>query len=208
MDSNLYRKLSHDLLNITGRMQSVASLLDPADPPSADDLAMMRRVIDQDSHKLNAAIRLFCLGQWLESSPQTEHEEIDISLLLQELVNQHLTNENNPVTLDIQDGEPMVFTSNEILRPLLEELIKNAVAHCAANTAVEVSADFKDGLRIEVINTPHASPPENFTAMMTTRPESPGMGLGLPFALKAATTLGGYLDIRLEDDFFRAVLTL
>ena len=209
MNSKLYRKFTHDILNLTGRLQSVASLLDPNDPPSREDLAMTRRLIEQDSHKLNAALRLFCLTHWLQAEPDMQQDELDLSLLLQEVVAPHLSHPETPVVLGMPEQPLRLTSARDILQPLLEELLHNAVAHSAASTAVDINTD-QDGdtITIEFSNTPLAPLPENHTESLTTRPESPGMGLGLVFAHKAASHLNGNLSFHEEGGFVKVRLTL
>lgn len=211
MDSEFYRKFSHDILNITGRMQSIASLLDPQDPPSAEDLAMARNLINRDSDKLNTAIRLFCLTQWLGTNPAADEKDFELSMLLQEVANQYLETPEKPVLLNLDtDNAPgRTKCQQDVLRFLLDELVKNAVTHSADSTSVDIHAAVHNGrIDIEISNTPLAPLPEGFSQPLTTRPESPGMGLGLPFALKAAEHLGGTLDLQQDDNFVKARLSL
>ena len=209
MDKSFYRQFSHDILNITGRLESVTSLLDPDDPPDAEDLALARRLISQDSQKLNHAIRLFCLTAWLQSCPPHEQSQVDFAVLLQEVTNKYVRDGENPVVLNLQDDNCQIKTRQDVLRPLLEELIKNAVTHSAASTAVDVRASWdKSHTVIEITNTPLAPFPENPEQPLNARPESPGMGLGLTFAYQAVKQLGATLEMVQEEYIITAKLTL
>mgnify|MGYP006432055603 CR=1 FL=1 len=209
MDNNFYRQFSHDILNITGRLESATSLLDPDDPPAADDLALARRLIEQDSQKLNHAIRLFCLIAWLQSSPPHEQSQVDFAVLLQEVTNRYVRDGATPVVLDLQDDNCHIKSQQDVLRPLLGELIKNAVIHSAASTAVDVKASWNEThVAIEITNTPLEPMPENPEQPLNARPDTPGMGLGLPFAFQAAQHLGGHLEVIQKNNLVKTKLTL
>ena len=199
MASEFYKNFTHDILNITGRMQSAVSLLDPSDPPSTDDIALVRKLIEQDSQKLSQAMRLFCFGEWFKSAPPLQSEEVDTLLMLEEIIQQCQTEQENPIVLQKQD-QPWVLKSDQnIVQPLLEELIKNALVHRAENTKIQVHVHCQQR-SIDIINIPITQLPNNCSSPLIKRAESPGMGLGLSFAFQAAQYLGGHLEVMCENN--------
>ena len=209
MDQKFYRQFCHDILNITGRLESVTSLLNPDAPPDTEDLALARRLIAQDSQKISHAMRLFCLTAWLQSSPQAEQADIDMTTLLQEIINKYMHDVANPIGLEVQGETCYLKSQQDVLHPLIEELVKNAVTHSAGSTTVDVKASWdKTKTIIEISNTPLAQMPENPEQPLNARPESPGIGMGLPFVFQAAKQLGATIEMVQEEYTITVKLTL
>lgn len=207
IEPDVYKQFAHDALNITGRLQSLSSLLSAHEPPSPDDIAFIKKVLDQDSQKLADSLTLFCLLGWANANPTPEVQDVDIALLAQEAASHYLDDPRGPVVLDIGKGADTVISNKEALQAVVQEMVKNAVRHKAQNTAVDINLAHKDGqTTLQVRNTPHAAPPPDLTAPLSRHKESKGLGLGLALITAATPLVGAEVDIHHEGDFFTCTL--
>ena len=209
MPPDIYRQFAHDMLNITGRMQSVGSLLNENEPPAPEDIALVKKVLSQDSQKLADSLTLFCLLGLVNTDADAAQEVIDFALLAQEAAAPYLEDKNGPVVLNITTSSLDVKSDAELLRPVTEELIKNAVRHRAPQTAVDINLEEVNGNAVlTVTNTPEHSPPPTPETLFTRHRESSGLGIGLAFTKAAAERLNATLSHQHEGDFFTSTLIL
>jgi two-component system sensor histidine kinase ChvG len=95
----------------------------------------------------------------------------------------------------------------------VRNLVDNAQAHAAANTAVDVRLQSSDGdVVVSVTNHGPPIPPPTLERMwdrfFTTRADRGGTGLGLPIVTAAAKAHGGRVTCASSDDATTFVLTL
>lgn len=91
-------------------------------------------------------------------------------------------------------------TVAQAIHSILDNLLRNALAHCPRGSHVELHLTRQDGrLRIEVLDDGPGMPPEEraraFERFFRGRGAGPGSGLGLAIVSEAARLLGGQVSL-------------
>jgi PAS domain S-box-containing protein len=201
----LNRVLRHNLRNDLDAIRGFAERLGEA---GADEqrLATRIRTLADDvagmSERVAKTERLF-------AQSTAGVRRVDLAGMVREVAES--TGTGVSVSVQITTADPTVRTDPAVLRPVVRELVTNAVVHATGNGgAVEVTvADASDGLAVVVADEGPGIPPQERDVLLDGD-ESPlrhGSGLGLWLVHIGAMKLGGDLDYR-ERDQGGAVVTL
>jgi two-component system sensor histidine kinase CpxA len=141
-ERRLLQDVSHELRSPLARLDVAADLASTSDDP-AEFLAHIRR----DVSRLSALVGELLQLTRAEGDPATrEHEEVALDgLLLEVVADCALEAEASGCRLELDAGDPAtVQGAPELLRRAVENVVRNAIHHAPAGTAVEIDLE-RDG---------------------------------------------------------------
>jgi two-component system sensor histidine kinase CpxA len=141
-ERRLLQDVSHELRSPLARLDVAVELASTSADPS-EFLAHIRRDVDRLSALVEELLRL----TRAEGDPSArEHEEVALDSLLQEMVADcALEAEASGCRLDLHAGDPATIQgAPELLRRAVENVVRNAIRHAPAGTAVEIGLE-RDG---------------------------------------------------------------
>lgn len=197
-ERRLLQDVSHELRSPLARLGFAVELA----RTGADREAALDRV-RKEADRMAALIGALLQSHRVEGGPADEAwEEIPLHGLLQEIVREcELEAEPRECRLVLHVGRPAVVRGvRELLHRALENVIRNAIAHAPAGTAVELSLDGSDhGATVVVRDHGPGVPAELLEAIFQPffrvqadrSRASGGAGLGLAIARRAVEMHGG-----------------
>ena len=141
-ERRLLQDVSHELRSPLARLDVAADLASTSADP-AEFLAHIRRDVGRLSALVDELLRL----TRAEGDPAArEHEEVALDCLVQEVVADcDLEAEASGCRLDLHTGDPaMIQGTPELLRRAVENVVRNAIRHAPAGTAVAIGLE-RDG---------------------------------------------------------------
>ncbi|MBA44037.1 MAG: hypothetical protein CMF62_08560 [Magnetococcales bacterium] len=194
-----YRQFAHDLLNVAGRIQSVAELVEIDDET-------LRNMLNNDVNTLTRSIKLFSKLGWCQAQSELEETHpVDASSLVFEVV---AADRPEGVLLAI-DENIRIETDPTILKALIEELVHNVAAHANTENPAKIKL-YKStkGHVLELTNEACNPFPEDYAEPFTKGQNSRGLGLGLSFVTCAAELLKMPFNIEAEGQAVKATLVV
>jgi two-component system sensor histidine kinase CpxA len=207
--NRLVRDISHELRSPLARL-NVA--LDLARKRAGVDAASALERIEREAVRLNEMIsQLLTLARRESGNDATPRETVDLAKLLREVVaDADFEARAHERTVQLTAAEECRTKGTaRLLRSAVENVVRNALRHTPAGTAVEVSLEYGNendqGLAVIVVRDGGAGVPEAVLADIF-RPfyrvddardrESGGTGLGLAITQRAVQTHGGTVTAR------------
>lgn len=199
----LLSDVSHELRSPLARMQ-VALMLSQDDDSAERDQHLGQ--LGRDLERLSTIIeRILSLSRLENGLVRLQTEEVDVRQLVSQLVKDlGYVDAQHGQRLQVHESEdwPVIESDPELLRLVLENLIRNALQY--TDDSIEISCqaqpesytilvrDHGQGVaeeQLEQLFTPfyRADPSRNHKA---------GVGLGMALSLRAAAVLGGHVDAR------------
>lgn len=194
-----YRQFAHDMLNVAGRIQSVAELVEIDDKTLCD-------MLHNDVQTLTRSLKLFSKLGWcqtIEALPEVQ--PVDASALVFEVI---AANRPEGALLAI-DENIRVETDQTIFKAVVEELVHNVAAHAdpANPTKIKLYKTSK-GHVLELTNHSCACLPDDYARAFVKGSNSKGLGLGLAFVACAANLLKMPFNIEAEGQTVKATLVV
>jgi signal transduction histidine kinase len=211
--SRLMAELSHELRSPLARLQAALELTAARSPGALPDRAR----IDSEIRRLDAVIGDVMRYSRLDAAAPLARHLVRLETLLAELVaDEEVEARARDVQLRLDAAPALVVVGDpQLLRSAFENVLRNAILHAPAGSAVDVTAH-RDGARIVVsiadrgpgvaadwlerIFEPYARAPEE--------PAATGSGLGLAIArrvlqahegtIAALQRTGGGLEVRAQ----------
>ena len=200
----LLSDVSHELRSPLARMQ-VALMLSQDDDDSIDREQHLGQ-LGRDLERLSTIIeRILSLSRLENGLVKLQAEPVDVRQLVSQLV-------KDLGYVDVQHGErlqvhesddwPVIDSDPELLRLILENLIRNALQY--TDEAIEISCQATPESYTILVRDHGQGVPEDQLAQLFTpfyradpsRNHKAGVGLGMALSLRAAAVLGGYIDAR------------
>ncbi|MBA1274130.1 ATP-binding response regulator [Stutzerimonas azotifigens] len=196
------RSLSHDLRSPLSAAVMVAGLMRKNPARRTDD---MIKVLEENLQRIDQMISnvLDISHMSLGGGLRLHGEAMPLGRLLGDAVENLRFQVSNPVHLDADADDLMVFWDKQGFLRILDNLVINAAKHGQPGMPIEVTQRQQDGgVLLSVSN--HGSFPEDVLSnlatpyFISTRSETKGWGLGLPIVKVLSESFGGHTRFRNE----------
>ncbi|GAB7006264.1 hypothetical protein JCM18899A_37370 [Nocardioides sp. AN3] len=203
--SRFLRSISHELRTPANSVLGLTRLLtDPSGAPlSAEQLEQIEFIRASARDLLRLVNELLDLSRAEAGALRPELAPVDLAELLQELRGPAESLLRPGVRLMVPDSAPPLRTDVDLLRHVLRNLLSNAAKFTAVGT-VEVSTEHRgEAVAISVHDSGVGVEPEDLTRIFEEfyqvrtplHTTAKGTGLGLPFAQRVASALGGRIEV-------------
>lgn len=217
MKVDLITNVSHDLKTPLTSIISYTQLLkaEELQPPEANDYVS---IIDRKSQRLKTLVQdIFDLSKATSGNMDLVLEPLDIAQLLEQAVGeleQPIQNSQLTVTLSGTGEKVYVLADGVKLYRVLENLIINITKYSLTGSRVYIDL-VSGGGQVSLIFKNISSYPMNFTGDQIKERfvrgdlsrTTEGSGLGLAIADSFVALMGGQLDLLVDGDLFKAILT-
>lgn len=204
----LLSDVSHELRSPLARMQ-VALMLSQDDEDNGEREQHLGQ-LGRDLERLSTIIeRILSLSRLENGLVTLQTEEVDVRHLVSQLVKDlGYVDLKHGERLQVHDSDewPVIDSDPELLRLVLENLIRNALQY--TDDLIEISCQAQpDSYTILVRDHGQGVPEDQLEQLFTpfyradpSRNHKAGVGLGMALSLRAAAVLGGYVDARNHPD--------
>lgn len=204
----LLSDVSHELRSPLARMQ-VALMLSQDDEDNGEREQHLGQ-LGRDLERLSTIIeRILSLSRLENGLVTLQTEEVDVRQLVSQLVKDlGYVDVKHGERLQVHDSAewPVIDSDPELLRLVLENLIRNALQY--TDDLIEISCEAQpDSYTILVRDHGQGVPEDQLEQLFTpfyradpSRNHKAGVGLGMALSLRAAAVLGGYVDARNHPD--------
>lgn len=204
----LLSDVSHELRSPLARMQ-VALMLSQDDEDNGEREQHLGQ-LGRDLERLSTIIeRILSLSRLENGLVTLQTEEVDVRQLMSQLVKDlGYVDLKHGERLQVHDSAewPVIDSDPELLRLILENLIRNALQY--TDDLIEISCEAQpDSYTILVRDHGQGVPEDQLEQLFTpfyradpSRNHKAGVGLGMALSLRAAAVLGGYVDARNHPD--------
>ncbi|MEZ5459361.1 MAG: HAMP domain-containing sensor histidine kinase [Steroidobacteraceae bacterium] len=201
--SRLMAELSHELRSPLARLQASLELATARDPGALPDRAR----IEADIHRLDAVIGDVMRYSRLDAAAPIARRLVRLENLLADLVaDEDVEARARGVTLQLDSERGLsVVGDPALLRSAVENVLRNAIRHAPAETAVDIRAR-RAGTRVELLVADRGpGVPADWLERMfdpyaraPTEPATSGSGLGLAIAQRALQAHDGAIRAQLR----------
>ncbi|RUO46314.1 sensor histidine kinase [Pseudidiomarina aquimaris] len=200
----LLSDVSHELRSPLARMQ-VALMLSQDDDDSIDREQHLGQ-LGRDLERLSTIIeRILSLSRLENGLVKLQAEPVDVRQLVSQLVKDlGYVDAQHGQRLQVHESDdwPVIDSDPELLRLILENLIRNALQY--TDEAIEISCQATPESYTILVRDHGQGVPEDQLAQLFTpfyradpsRNHKAGVGLGMALSLRAAAVLGGHIDAR------------
>ncbi len=196
----LLRDISHELRSPLARLNVALGL---ARQKAGDGAANSLDRIEREAERLNELIGQLLTLTLLESgSERPQQESVELGELVEEITADadfEARSRNRAVRLTAR-SPLMILGSREMLRRAIENVVRNAVRYTAEDSAVEISAEARDGMAVVRVRDHGPGVPEAaldklfrpfYRAEDARDRQSGGTGIGLAITERAVGMHGG-----------------
>lgn len=195
---------SHELRTPLTSVQGYAELVQRAPEMDRDDLLLAVRRMEEETQRMGFLVDDLLLLARLDQGRPLQKEPVDLEALVSDACADARVADPGR-SLSVQVTAPLIVTGDEMrLRQVLGNLLRNALVHTPAGTAVEVLLR-ADGNRavIHVVDHGRGVPPDQrhrvFERFHRANPELSGdrggSGLGLSIVAAVVTAHGGAVSV-------------
>lgn len=217
MQTELITNVSHDIKTPLTSIISYVNLLEKEDMPS-DRARGYLEVIDRQSNRLKKlAVDVVEASKAAAGSIEVNSERTDVNVLLGQVTAEYddrLSSARLELVEQTADKPLFIYADNRLIWRVLDNLMNNICKYSQGGTRIYIEAYSKNG-KVEISFKNVSKSPLNISAdeLMErfvrgdASRNTEGSGLGLAISRSLTELQGGSLELIIDGDLFKAVLT-